>query len=273
MSAVAEIARGKYIWLFSADDLLERGWDRCIVPLLDRGGEIFLVPAILCDIRMVPLRPNPIFRGCTGQEPIEFDITPGNDSLSAYLNRAATLEALFSYMSSVVVNANVWRSLPVRTDYFGSCWAHCARLIPLFFKQTKLTYLNRFLIKKRSGNDSFMSNGYVSRIAIAIEGWDRIIREFFNDFSDRKVLYAALRKDMAIELFMYAKISSKKSSEINHLNEMAYVLYKKRNPTLTTKIAYLLYRLLPDTTTINVLVAPLLPSIVRIRHKIKSMFL
>jgi glycosyltransferase involved in cell wall biosynthesis len=133
INTVAEMTMGKYIWLFSADDLLECGWDKYIVPLLGGGGDLFLVPATLCDIQMSPLRPNPIFRGCTGQEPIEFDISPGNDSLCNYLNRAATLEAMFSFMGAVVVNANVWRSLPEREDYFGSCWAHCARLMPFFF--------------------------------------------------------------------------------------------------------------------------------------------
>ncbi|MBU1182141.1 MAG: glycosyltransferase family 2 protein [Proteobacteria bacterium] len=273
MSVVAEMARGKYIWLFSADDLLERGWDRCIVPLLDRGGDVFLVPAILCDIRMIPLRQNPIFRGCTGQEPIEFDINPGDDLLGAYLNRAASLEALFSYMSSVVVNANVWRALPAKPDYFGSCWAHCVRLMPLFFHKTKIIYLNRFLIKKRRGNDSFLSNGFVARIALAVDGWDKIISEFFIEASLRQVLYSILRKDMPILLFIYAKISAKKTCEIQRLNSMVRLLYLERSPSSTTRINYLFYRLTPASAVLNAMISPFLPVLIRIRHKVKSMFL
>ena len=272
INTVAEMTMGKYIWLFSADDLLERGWDKHIVPLLDGGVDIFLVPAMLCDIQMSLLRLNPIFRGCTGQEPIEFDISPGNDSLCNYLNRAATLEALFSFMGVVVINANVWRTLPEREDYFGSCWAHCARLIPLFFRKTKITYLNRFLIKKRGGNDSFMENGFIARIAIAVDGWDRIISEFFVEASLRQVLYNALRKDMPILRFINAKISSKKGCGIERLNAMARLLYTERSPSSTTRINYFFYRLIPASTVLNAMISPFLPVLKRIRHKIGSMF-
>ncbi len=272
MNAVAEMAQGEYIWLFSADDLLERGWDKYIVPLLDKGGDIFLVPATLCDIQMSPLRQNPIFRDCTGQEPIEFDISPGDDSLGNYLNRAATLEALFSFMGAVVVKANVWHSLPTREDYFGSCWAHCSRLIPLFFSKTKITYLNHFLIKKRGDNDSFMENGFVARIAIAVDGWDRIIREFFIDASLRQTLHNALRKDMPILLFIYAKISAQKTCEIKRLDAMARLLYVDCSPSLATRTNYLFYRLIPASAAFNAMITPFLPVLKRIRHKIRSMF-
>lgn len=271
LDSVVEMALGEYIWLFSADDLLERGWDRFIVPLLGSGGDVFLVPATLCDIQMEPLRQNPIFRACIGEEPIEFDIV-GNDSLYRYLNQAATLEALFSYMSSVVVNAHVWRALPTRMDYFGSCWAHCARLMPLFFKKTKITYLNRFLIKKRGGNDSFMANGFVARIAIAVDGWDKIINEFFVDVLYKRVLYNALRKDMPLALFIYAKISAKKAHEIERLDAMFRLLYTERSPCRATRVHYWVYRLIPASAALNAMIKPFLPVLIRIRHKIKSVF-
>ena len=272
INTVAEMTMGRYIWLFSADDLLERGWDKHIVPLLDGGGDIFLVPATLCDIQMFPLRQNPIFLGCTGQEPIEFDISPGNDSLYSYLNRAATLEALFGFMGAVVVNANVWRALPERLDYFGCCWAHCARLIPLFFRKTKITYLNRFLIKKRASNDSFMENGLVARIAISVDGWDRIISEFFVEASHRHLLYNALRKDIRILLVIYAKISSKNACEIERLNAIARLLYTERSPSLVKRICYFIYRLSPVSAVLNAMISPFLPMLIRIRNKIRSMF-
>lgn len=273
INTVAEMTMGKYIWLFSADDLLERGWDKCIVPLLDGGRDLFLVPATYCDIQMSPLRQNPIFRGCTGQEPIEFDISPGDDSLLYYLSRATTLEALFSFIGAVVINADVWRALPERGDYFGSCWAHCARLMPLFSRKTKITYLNRFLVQKRTGNDSFLANGFVARIAISVDGWDKIIREFFVGASLKQVLYSTLRKDIPILLFIYAKISAQKTGEIERLNVIARLLFTERNPTLTSRYNYLIYRLIPASPVLNAMITPFLPLLIRIRHKIKSMFL
>jgi glycosyltransferase involved in cell wall biosynthesis len=271
MDTAAGIAAGKYIWLFSADDVLECGWDKHLVPLLARGGDVFLVPATLCDIRMTPLRQNPIFKNCIIGEPVNFNIFPGDASLHNYLNQAATLEALFSYISSIVVNADIWRGLPVRKDYFGSNWAHCARLMPLFFRKTKITYLNKFLIKKRSGNDSFMENGFVARVLIAIEGWNKIIKEFFVDASDQQVLYNRLRKDIQVLLF-YSKISAQQASEIERLNTMAGLLYSGCNPSTSARISYFIYRLIPRNIILNSIIRPFLPVMIRLRHKIKAVF-
>lgn len=273
INTVAEITQGKYIWLFSADDLLEKGWDRCIIPFLEEGGELFLVPAILCDIQMLPRRPNPIFRSCEKNNPLKFYISPENDSLYNYLNQAATLEAFFGFMGAVVVKADVWRMLPPRTDYFGSCWAHCVRLMPLLFRQTKITYLNKFLIKKRGGNDSFMENGLIARIAISVDGWDRIINDFFFEASVQKILYNILRKDISILFFIYAKISARNDSEFRQLNSMARLLFTKRCPSSMTNMKYLFYLLTPRIRWMNTLAESVLPFLIRIRHKIKSAFL
>jgi abequosyltransferase len=272
MNTAVGLACGKYIWLFSADDVLVCGWDRYIVPLLNRGGDIFLVPAILSDIGMKPIRKNPIFKDCTGKEPIEFDISPENDSLDNYLNHVATLEALFSFMGAVLVDSNAWRALPAREDYFGSCWAHCARLMPIFLNRTKIIYLNRFLTKKRLWNDSFLIDGFVARIAISIDGWDRIIREFFVNASHRQMLYGILRKDMPILLFIYAKISAQNTYDIEHLNAMARLLYAEQITSPVTRINYLLYRLIPASAALNAIIKPLLPALKHIRHKMKSLF-
>lgn len=271
MNTVVDSTRGEYIWLFSADDLLERGWDRYVLPVLNAGRDLVLVPATLCDIGMSVLRRNPILR-TDADGVVEFALAPGNGVLDRYLRAATTLEAVFSYMSSVVVKARIWRELRAREDYFGSCWAHCARLMPLLFKQTTITYLNRFLIRKRSGNDSFMANGLVARIGIAVDGWDRIIQEFFAAPMQKDLLYAALRRDMPIGLFLYAKISARSAAEIKRLNDMARLLYIQRSPSAATAKKHLLYRLIPASAAINAVLKPFLPTLIRMRHKLKAAF-
>lgn len=271
MAAVADMAKGEFIWLFSADDLLEQGWDRHITPLLHQGNDIILVPATLCDIKMTPLRSNPIFRTDAGANVVEYGLAPNNGVLDTYLQSATTLEAVFSYMSAIIVRACVWQALPAREDYFGSCWAHCARLMPRLFEKTKIAYLNRFLIKKRSGNDSFMANGYIARIAIAVEGWDRIIQDFFSKSSCRQAfLYDALRKDMSIFLFIYAKISARSTSEFRRLDALARLLFRERCASAMTKIRYFLYRLVPASAGLNAMMQPFLPTMIRLRHKLRA---
>ncbi len=269
MNTVAEMAIGKYIWLFAADDLLEQGWDRNIGPLLDKDVELILVPPILCDIQMKTLHQKPMFQDCVPEGPVEFNIQQGDASLRKYLDRAINVEAVFSFMSAVVVKADIWHKLPVRVDYFGSCWAHCARLMPLLYRKTKIIYVNQFLIRKRCGNDSFMENGLISRIALSVDGWDRIIKEFFDDAFHRKAVYRMLRKDLPILAFIYAKIAANEICDIRRLNSLMRLLYVKRKPSLATRINYMLYRLIPSSVVLNKIIRPLLPVLTQMRRKLR----
>jgi hypothetical protein len=127
---------------FSADDLLIPGGDEILVQRLQTGGDVFLVPAIRCGIAMSPLRRNPIFRDCVGEDPVEFRLTPDPASLEAYARRAMTLEAFVGFMTAVVVKAETWCHIRVRTDYFGTCRALGARLIPLLLQNGAIVYMN-----------------------------------------------------------------------------------------------------------------------------------
>ncbi len=270
LNEVAGMAEGKYIWLFSADDLLVSGWDQHVACLLEMQKDIYLVPAELCDYSMGHLRNNPIF--CTtGNKYLEFSFDGTSKTINAYLHRANTLEALFSFMSAVIVKADLWRALKERPDYYGSCWAHCTRLLPSLFQKTTLVYANKYLIKKRGGNDSFMENGFVSRIGIAVDGWGRIIHEFFSNHEHQEQLFKALRKDMPILLFVYAKISAKDRLEIIRLNTMSHALYSEWSATRRSKIYYLLYSLVPASATLNRILEPYLPFLIRLRHKLRAL--
>lgn len=271
MDTVASLAKGAYIWLFSADDLLVPGWDRKLIPQLESTPEVVLVPAVLCDLLMQPLRPNPIFRDCTGTDPIQFHFDETDESRSRYLDRIATLEAVFSFMSAIVINRNVWNGLTSREDYFGSCWAHCARMMPLLFRSCIIIYLNNYLIKKRGGNDSFMENGFVSRIGIAVDGWDRIIQEYFLNPSHQRTLYSALCRDMPVLLFIYAKISSRNSEEIKQLRKLAHLLYSSADLSPLSRVYYFIFRITPASPTLNSIISPALPLLVKLRHKTKSL--
>lgn len=270
LNEVAGMCAGAYIWLFSSDDLLLKGWDRHIVPLLDRVNDICLVPAELCDYHMRHLRNNPIFH-TTNSAPISFEFTNETRSIDLYLNKANTLEALFSFMSAVVVRREIWHRLKERSDFFGSCWAHCARLIPLLFQPSKIVYVNKYLIKKRGGNDSFMENGFIARIGIAVDGWSRIAFEFFEEKLHKELILSALRKDMPILLFIYAKITAKSKSDILRLDDMAFSLYWSWSIKWSEKINYIIYRSLPGATKLNIFLEPCLPHLIRLRHKFKSL--
>ena len=156
LNEVAGMASGNYIWFFSADDILVSGWDLVIAPLLSKKNDIYLVPAELCDLQMKVLRKNPIFRIVEDNKSFNFSFDFDKAAIRSYLEKANTLEALFSFMSSIIIKKAIWDELKDRPDYYGSCWAHCAKIIPTLFGRVTIEYVNQYLIKKRGGNDSFM---------------------------------------------------------------------------------------------------------------------
>jgi abequosyltransferase len=270
LNEVAGMASGNYIWFFSADDILVPGWDLVIAPLLVKKNDIYLVPAELCDLQMKALRKNPIFSIGADNKFLSFSFDFDKAAIRSYLEKANTLEALFSFMSSIIIKKAIWDGLKDRPDYYGSCWAHCAKIIPTLFGGVTIGYVNQYLIKKRGGNDSFMENGFVSRIGIAVDGWGRITHNFFNDSEHQSLIFRLLRKDMPILLFMYAKITAKSGEEIKKLNKMARSLYCKWGATRRSKVEYYLYRAFPASKLFNKAIKNHLPLLISLRHKIKN---
>jgi glycosyltransferase involved in cell wall biosynthesis len=269
LSLAVSLVSGRYIWLFSGDDLLVSGWDRYIKSLLI-SNDIVLVPAKLCNIDMSERRANPIFRLGHDEDHINFSVFERDGSLDAYLQRAESLDALFGFMSSVIVRSEFWHSLPERRDYFGSCWAHCVRLIQGFQRGCTITYLPKFLIKKRGGNDSFMEKGFVGRIAISVFGWQKIIEEFFKESKTQALTYSLLRHDISISLFIYGKVSAQTSAEYLQLKKMARTLYEDKYPTFMSKLQYNLFIIAPVAPWMAPLLNILLPYVIRIRHWAKK---
>jgi len=262
--AIASV-HGRYIWMFSGDDLLTPGWDREVIPLLD-GVDVALVPTVLCNIDMTERRRNPIFDDCDDGNPVRFKVNQGDGSLGTYLERARSLDALFGFMSSVIVRADFWHALPERSDFFGSCWAHCARLIQGFENGSRIAYTPNCLIRKRGGNDSFMANGLVPRIAIAVNGWIRILHKFFPDPVVQQRVYALLRKDISLALFLYGKVCVRSPDEALQLRNLANRMYLQSCTTVWARGHYLLYRLSPLSAFARPLLHRLLPYMIRIRH-------
>lgn len=268
LNLAISLVGGRYVWLFSGDDMLIPGWDRYVQPLL-RDTDIALVPTILCNIDMSERRANPIFNVCHDANTVTFTVRDNDGSVDAYFGRALNLDALFGFMSSVIVRSDFWRSLPERTDYYGSCWAHCARLIQGFRPGCSINYLPKCLIRKRGGNDSFMEKGFVARIGISVNGWQRIIDEFFHRPTTQAIAYALLRHDISIALFLYGKVTARGSVETVKLEEMARMLYVEKYPTVLSVIYYWVFRLSPFTSSAAPLVERVLPYLIRLRHRMK----
>lgn len=268
LNLAISLVTGKYVWLFSGDDLLIPGWDRYVQTQL-KDTDVVLVPTTLCNIDMSERRINPIFNVSHDANQVSFTVCNNDGSVDAYLERAQSLDALFGFMSSVIVRSDFWHSLPERKDYYGSCWAHCARLIQGFQTGCSITYLPKYLIRKRGGNDSFMENGFVSRIEISVNGWQRIIEEFFHRSTVQALAYALLRHDISVALFLYGKVSAQTPTESFRLNEMARTLYDVKHPTTLSRLQYKFFRIAPIMPWMAPLITGLLPYVIQVRHWVK----
>jgi abequosyltransferase len=265
-----------YVWMLSADDLLEPGWDRVIFEQINSpdAPDVILVPATVCTLTMTPMRRNRIFdlAASSGSQSYAMNQQAQRD---VYFQQALTLEALFSYMSAVVVKRATWVALPQRADYFKSCWAHCARLMPLLNQahpNGRVTYLNAFLLNKRSGNDSFMEHGLIRRIGITVYGWDRILKEFFSQSAYFEPLWRLLQRDASVILFAYAKLGATTTQERVQLVDMARTTYLSHSVRSSGRIKYALILLLPSMPWLIKLMRRFVPALIVLKHRIKGIF-
>ena len=269
LDEVAQMATGTYIWLFSADDTLNRGWDAHLKKAMMSDSDIILVPAMLCSLNMQSIRPNPIFSTDKKNSLKVWVFDEDGGQIEEYLKSSKTLEALFGFLSAIVVKASFLRSLPKREDYYGTCWAHCARLMPAVSRKSKIGYISEIIINKRGENDSFMEHGLVNRISIAVDGWTRIINEFFEDDRLKGKLYSRLRRDMPLALFLYAKISTVNNAERGRLDRLAKQHWLFNSMVPQSLFFYALYWGFPANRFVSEVVNKNLSILKKIRHGIR----
>jgi abequosyltransferase len=272
LDEVVHLASGRYVWLFSADDTLCSGWDLHLKKALIEDPDIVLAPAMLCTLNMKSIRENPIFSADEKKSIQVWNFDGSSAQIEEYLKASKSLEALFGFLSAVIVKTSLWNSLSKREDYYGTCWAHCARLMPAFSKQTKIVYISQVVINKRGENDSFMENGFVNRIAIAIDGWTRIINEFFKEEKHRALLYSRLKGDMPLPLLLYAKVSTNDILERSRLDGLAKQHYLLNSISIRSVFAYVIFRVFPSNYLIMAVVKKNISSLKAVRQKMRRIF-
>jgi abequosyltransferase len=274
MNLAASLCNGEYIWLFSADDLLSTAWDIALLTHLDKfEPDVVLVPAWLCTLAMKPMRRSRVFDIATEGDPKCYKLGD-QASVQLYLQNALTLEALFSYMSAVVVRKSTWNVLPERQDYYGSCWAHCARLMALLKRSDRhasILYLNKFILHKRSGNDSFMENGLIRRLAITVDGWHRIAVDFFHDKKIRRLVGRLMYLDSSLLNLMYAKLGAKTSQDVQEVLRMGEVTYLGNYISHASRLKYLVLWVVPHAPKLEKLIRGWIPHIAYWRHRVKGL--
>lgn len=164
------LASGDYIWLMGSDDFVLATGIKIILSAMDSHADIYLGGRLNYDLSLQKLS----FQENFVKRATLFDLSDRRQMLE-YLEHCSSLGGLFSYLSSIVVNKDGWKShLHNVEQSFGTAYAHAFVLCKLAFGGAKVETLDAPVVKNRGGNDSFEGQGSAERVLIDLNGYLRI---------------------------------------------------------------------------------------------------
>jgi len=178
MAKTIELARGEYCWMFSDDDTLKSGAIKRILQEIKFGYEIYLCNVKACDLFMRPLRER--FWLYHKIKDRVFNLQDKEEFIE-YCNKANSVGALFSYMSSIILRRQEWNRRGYNYDFDGSAYALAASLISFTNRTCRLKYLKSSLVLWRNDNESFQNaGGLVKRFLIDFDGYLRLADKYLS---------------------------------------------------------------------------------------------
>lgn len=220
---VVELANGEYCWLMGSDDLVAEGAIPRLLRKIGTRDDVYMLGLTACTRDMKPLHQHPVL-DCQSER--EFDLS--NPGLRIdYFQRALTTTPLFSYLSSIVVRRSRWMAVEPDETFIGSIWIHVSQILRMIPGGLRVRYLPETFILNRSGNDSFMDRGIVKRIAMTIDGFDRIGTTFFGEGSPESFHYRrTIRNEYTLPFLLHAKLRILENREGEDLDEFHRLVRK-----------------------------------------------
>lgn len=212
-----ELAHGEYCWLFSGDDIMRPNAISSALKWLSDDQDVYVCRHTLCNKNMRFLSDYPIFcdersRMAEMSDPIQ---------RTEWLAEGVNTEALFSFMSSLIVRREKWLSTNPPAEFVGSCWSHVARLLTLAQTQLMVQYVPVIWLDKRGENDSFLESGVVNRFRLAVDGFVRIVTHFYGTKSiETEHVRRLLRNELSVLSFFYARDRALESPSSENLAEL-----------------------------------------------------
>ena len=220
-----DMAEGEYCWLLSSDDVLVPGAIQRILKEINERHAIYLCNRQSCDLNLNPIASNTWLTSDVPDRVFNFS---NDEELLSYLERSQSLGALFSFMSSIIVNRACWCSIDNRDEFMGSNYAHVYRLLAIAKQGRSLKYIKAPLVSARFENDSFLNNGIARRYMIDLAGYKLIAKEFFV----REDVLIAFKAIMRSEhrWYFFPSLSSKIKSNSDWEVLVKYFKYYGYNP-------------------------------------------
>lgn len=234
MELSVRLSRGDYCWLFSSDDVMLRDSIEKILNELKTQHDLYLCGFTVYSLDMQ----NPIEKHLISNLSAKqtFDLSKQNERL-AYFRLAQTTTAFFSFMSSLVIKKSRWDAVNANlNDFYGSCWAHVARIFNFFSHEFKLSYLPETYFLKRNENDSFSNKGPVHRLSIGVDGYNKIADKFFgHDSEEAYHIRRALKNEISLGVLYRLKKQIRSKKELSELNRIVMKFYCDRTPSNIAK--------------------------------------
>lgn len=191
LAGAVELAQGEYCWLMSSDDVLKPGAIHRILHEIKFGHDIYLCNRTECDRNLHPVKDGSWLAREFGDH--VFDLST-KSQLIAYFNESQSLGALFSYISSVIVNRKKWDETKYDEVFKGSNYAHVFRLFSIINNGGVLKYIKAGLVFCRRGNDSFSNKGAAHRMLIDLNGYELLAEKLFEDTDVRVAFKAVMQR-------------------------------------------------------------------------------
>ena len=204
-----EISSGKYSWILGADDILMENALSEIIKLIESDKyDILLGDRLNIDL--------------SGKEKnIQYwareEVVVSIENYSQFIKQSYKLGAAFSYISSIIFKKEKWDKEMAKLDiklFIGSCYIHSLILISMIKNDSKMLYMHIPLVKNRTGNDSFLSDGYFNRIKIDFNYLDIFEYLFTKNSKEYKSIRCLLEKERTFLHFLKAKYLVSKNKEL-----------------------------------------------------------
>lgn len=169
---VIEVASGDYCWFLGSDDKIEDGG---IAKVLNR---LHHYPS-LCGISVnVQAYDTELAKPLAGKPPTDLKDDKLFEDADACFS---VLGAWFGYISAQVVNRRLWSAVVETNDTgpYHNAYVHVWVIAKMLQDHPQWLYCQDKCVGWRSGNDSFLADGRLNRLALDVVGYSKIGGDVF----------------------------------------------------------------------------------------------
>lgn len=235
---------GEYCWLMSGDDTLRPHAISNFLKIIREEVDIYLCEHTASDQGFGEDEYS-IFKK---RRPFLVNIAQKKERVN-YFESALNTEACFSFMSGVIIRRDLWLSSSPPQKFKGSCWWHVARIFEYTQSKLNVFFVAQTWVNRRGGNDSFLENGIVNRLGLAVNGFHSLSLHYFGANSDEyKAIIKLVRGDLKFKIFLHAKnlcYSNPTAESLSELNQIFTTVYAEKN--IYCFIAGIIYFYMPVT--------------------------